>query len=254
MTKDAASEYGHFTTMQVRGRAVRGLGLHLQRLVDATRELFDRAFDAGAVLKAIVDALDRAGLDDATVRVTVSAGSTRASIVVAAVGAPRIDVSVSNPLVHALSPMRLIWVVHRRTLPHVKHVGTFASHHYRRLALRDGVDDALFVDADGRVMEGTFWNVGFWRGDAVVWPDAPALRGTGERLLRDGLVGAGMPQSLEVVHVDTLPAFDGAFIVNARGVRSVGSIGDVVFKDEKGAGIARLRQIIDAVPWDPLVD
>ncbi|WP_413805302.1 hypothetical protein [Streptomyces sp. OE57] len=37
----ALSSYGHFTAMQIRDARVRGLGLHLERLRSATRELFD---------------------------------------------------------------------------------------------------------------------------------------------------------------------------------------------------------------------
>ena len=37
--------YGHFTSMQVRDRGVRGFSLHLKRLVDATRELFGSTLD-----------------------------------------------------------------------------------------------------------------------------------------------------------------------------------------------------------------
>src|SRR3546814_3650403 len=41
----AMRNHGHFTTMQVRDGAVRGLDLHLARLREATAELFDVAFD-----------------------------------------------------------------------------------------------------------------------------------------------------------------------------------------------------------------
>ena len=36
----ATVNYGHFTSMQVRGRAVRGLALHLARLSDGNEEFF----------------------------------------------------------------------------------------------------------------------------------------------------------------------------------------------------------------------
>ena len=39
------TNYGHFTSMQVHDGCVRGLGLHLDRLVQATRELFDCELD-----------------------------------------------------------------------------------------------------------------------------------------------------------------------------------------------------------------
>lgn len=244
--------YGHFTTMQVRGRAVQGFGLHLSRLADATLELFDGTLGASRVVTAILDALDAEGVDDATLRVTVREA---ASGVLASGGdAARlaVEVSLSPPLSHPAAPMRLTCVVHERTLPHVKHVGTFASHHYRRQALRDGFDDALFVDADGRVLEGTFWNIGFWRRGAVVWPEGPALRGTGEGLLRAGLGAVGARQEQEVIRVDALHDFDGAFIVNARGVRAVARLGGIGWKADSRGLTTQLQRVLADVAWEPL--
>src|SRR3546814_7565563 len=58
--------------------------------------------------------------------------------------------------------MRAASFVHERALPHIKHVGTFAQFHLARQARGRGFDDVLFVGSDGRVSEGTVWNVGFW--------------------------------------------------------------------------------------------
>ena len=41
----AQVNYGHFTTLQVQQRGARGFRLHLQRLADATRELFGSELD-----------------------------------------------------------------------------------------------------------------------------------------------------------------------------------------------------------------
>ena len=49
----AIVNYGHFTAMQVRRGAVRGLGLHLARLDSATRELFGVGLD-GELVRAYV--------------------------------------------------------------------------------------------------------------------------------------------------------------------------------------------------------
>ncbi len=43
-----AFTYGHFTAMQIRGRKVRGLALHLARLDAANRELFGVGLDGDA--------------------------------------------------------------------------------------------------------------------------------------------------------------------------------------------------------------
>lgn len=44
-----ASGYGHFTAMQVRDGKVRGLDVHLDRLVASTRRLFASELDPDAV-------------------------------------------------------------------------------------------------------------------------------------------------------------------------------------------------------------
>lgn len=50
LTRAALDNYGHFSAMQVRDRAVRGLRLHLDRLDAANRELFDRPLNGDRVL------------------------------------------------------------------------------------------------------------------------------------------------------------------------------------------------------------
>ena len=64
----ALVNYGHFTSMQVRGGGVRGLDLHLARLDAANRELFGESLD-GELVRAWMRHAARAGTD-ATMRVT----------------------------------------------------------------------------------------------------------------------------------------------------------------------------------------
>ena len=66
----AIINYGHVTAMQVRGGAVRGLGLHLARLDAATRELFGTGLDGELVRAHARHAL---GTDtpDASLRISV---------------------------------------------------------------------------------------------------------------------------------------------------------------------------------------
>src|SRR5690606_8570756 len=114
-----------------------------------------------------------------------------------------------------------------RPLPHIKHAGNFPLFHHRRQALKAGYDDALFVDGQGGdacIVEGTFWNIGFWDGHGVTWPQAPALRGTAERLLQAGLEAQGVPQERRPVRVADLPGFRAAFACNANAVHPVAAI------------------------------
>ncbi len=166
-------------------------------------------------------------------------------------------VAASAPLVPTAAPLRLQTRCFVRPVPQLKHVGTFPLSHHRRQALKAGFDDALFVDGEGpgaAVSEGSFWNIGFWDGDQVVWPQAPALRGTSERLLQQGLAQAGIAQVVRPVTRAGLGDLLAAFATNANGVQPVASIDRIGYA--AAAQDALLALLADAggrAPWEPLV-
>lgn len=252
----AMRNHGHFTTLQLRDGAARGLDLHLARLRDATRELFDVRLDDERVLGGLRQALDSAGAGDCTARVTVCArGFERAAQasqpLTVAVADLDVIVALTPPREPAPEPMRAASFEHERALPHVKHVGTFAQFHFARQARGRGFDDVLFVDARGRVSEGTVWNVGFWDGRGVTWPEAPALRGTCERLLQAGLASLGVPQARREVVLDDLAGFRAAFACNSRGVRAIGAVDDRVFASDPDLA-ALLGEALAMQPRQPV--
>ncbi len=245
----ALVNYGHFTSMQVRGRCVQGFDLHLQRLRDATRELFGSDVDEARVRTAIRDALSAAGAADASVRVTAFVRGLDLDTC-AENFAPELLVSIAPPAAPPQGALRVKTCVCVRDLPHIKHVGTFPLFLQRRLARQAGFDDALLVDGDGRVAEGSIWNIGFRDGDSVVWPQAPALRGTGERLLQAGLDALGIGQSARPVRVAEIGMFEAAFAVNSRGVQAIAAIDDVAFAGD-GEGL-RLLDALARQPWQAI--
>lgn len=246
----ALVNYGHFTSMQVRGGAVQGLELHLHRLRSATAELFDTRLDDARIRAAILAALEVAGMEDASARVTVYArGFDHA----------RPDRSLPVDLLVSLAPPReadpgAVWVktyAFQRPLPHIKHVGTFPQFQRRRQALREGADDALFVDARGRISEGSVWNVGFWDGRQVVWPQAEALRGTAERLLQAGLSELGVAQRHAPVEARALAGMRAAFATNATGVWPIAGIDETTLRPDP-AFMETLYAALRSQPWRPL--
>ncbi len=243
----ALVNYGHFTSLQVRGGAVRGLDLHLRRLHQGTRELFGSTLDGSQVQAWILAALQAEGVVDASVRVTVFARAFdfRQPLQVLPVD---VLVAVSAPVALPATPRRVRSVAHQREMPQLKHVGTFALFQHRRLALQAGFDDALFVDAQGRVSEGTTWNVLFGHGDEVVWPQAEALRGTHERLLQAGWGGVPV---LKPVRLADLGGFDAAVACNAAGVWPLAAIDGVAFARSE-ALCRKAVAVLAGVPWDPL--
>ena len=250
----AMRNHGHFTTMQVRDGAVRGLDLHLARLREATTELFDVALDDARVLDGLRRGMEIAGSGDCTARVSVCAREfERAAQAAQPLVAGDLDVVVAltPPADPAPDPMRAASFVHERALPHIKHLGTFAQFHLARQARGRGFDDVLFTDASGRISEGTVWNLGLWDGTAVTWPDAPALRGTCERLLQAGLADLGVPQSRRSVQLDELPLFRAAFACNSRGVRAIAAVDAVAFEPD-GALADLLGRALALQPWQPV--
>lgn len=215
----ALINYGHFTSLQVRAGAVQGLGLHLQRLAQATLELFGVPLDTAQVQAWMAHALQRAGHADASLRITVFSRAFDFRNPLAAVPVD-VLVAVSAP-VALVTARRVRSVVCQRELPHIKHVGTFGLFAQRRAALAAGFDDALFVDGDGCFSEGTTWNLAVHDGVQLVWPQAAALRGTAEALLQAHWPG---PQQTRPLPLKDLGAVQAAFACNASGLWALDAI------------------------------
>ncbi len=246
----ALANYGHFTSMQVRDGAVQGRALHVGRLEAATQALFGATLDGDLALRLAAQALDDAGQQDASVRITVFSTQFDYRDPARAV-TPDVLVSLSPASPSDKPALRVKSYPFVRPLPQYKHVGTFPLFHYRRQALAEGYDDALFVDPAGEVVEGSIWNLGLWDGQAVVWPEGPALRGTAERLLQDGLEAVGIPQRSAPINLADLAVFQAGFACNASGLQPVVAV-DAVAWGADTALMARLKAALDAVPWEPL--
>lgn len=228
----AWSNYCHFTTVRVRDGAVQGLDLHFDRLRQGNSELFGAALDEVAVRGWMRQASAASG-GDCSLRVTVFSRHfdhrrPQRELPV------DVLVTASAPVVPVLQPLRVRSGAWQRPLPHLKHVGMFALHHHRRQAVLAGWDDVLLVggeDADAPICEGSVWNIGFWDGQGVVWPQAPALRGTGERLLQEGLAVQGVAQQIRPLALSEVAGFRAAFAVNANGVRAIGAIDGAAYAE-----------------------
>jgi branched-subunit amino acid aminotransferase/4-amino-4-deoxychorismate lyase len=209
----AFSGYSHFTSMQVRDRRVRGLGLHLDRLVSNSAELFGRAVDPERVRACLRHALD-GGPAGRSGQVSVFATDDDGLIAGRPVE-PHVMVRTGPPVHPPEGGVRVRTAEHERFLPHLKHAGTIGLVHHWRAARRDGFDDALLTDRDGFISEGTLWNVAFADADAIVWPSAPALPGITMQLVQAGLVRHRIPSVTRPVHITELGGFRAAVLMNS---------------------------------------
>ncbi|QKV74356.1 aminotransferase class IV family protein [Amycolatopsis sp. Hca4] len=201
----AFAGYAHFTAVQVRDGRVRGLDLHLDRLRTASAELFGRTLPDDRVRSYLRSAL-AAGPADVSLTATVFSPAGEE---------PEVLVRTGPPATAPSGPLTLAITEYERFLPEVKHVGEVAKTYLHRQALAQDVDDAAFVDRRGRFTEATIWNLAFWDGTAVVWPDAPMLRGTTMGIVARQLDRLGVPQRAEELTEADLPGLAGAVVMNS---------------------------------------
>lgn len=243
----ALVNYGHFTSLQVRGGAVQGWALHVQRLQQGTRELFDAELDVASLQRWLVQALDACEVSDASVRITVF---SRAFDFRHPERAVPVDVlvGIGVPATMPVAGRAVLPVPYQRELAHVKHVGTFPLFHHRREAVLAGYDDALFIDAAGCISEGTTWNLAFWDGGQVIWPQAVALRGVCELQLMDGLAALGQAQARREVRLPTLVGMTGAVACNSTGLWPLARIGDAVL-EQSDLLLELMQRALGEAPW-----
>ena len=240
--------YGHFTSMQVRQRSARGFGLHLDRLERSTLALFGMPLDRERVREWTRRMLDDA---PASLRITVFSRAFDRAHPERAM-APDVLVATSAGREPSTTPLRVRTIAHERVLPEMKHVGTFGLFHHMRQARLAGYDDVLFTTPQGAISEGSIWNIGFWDGSSIVWPDAPALPGITWQLLDAGLAQRGVARARRNVHVDDLAALKGAFAMNSGAAsRPIAGIDRREFAVD-----AELTRLLDdcyeSQPWEPI--
>lgn len=243
----ALTNYGHFTSMRVEAQRVRGLSLHMERLVRDCRAVFNADLDTDRVRHFIRHALADQH-QPTTVRVTVFDPALE-------LGHPGVD---ANPHVlvttrpapsQPLPPVRVQAVQYCREMPEVKHVGLFGSLGQRRLAQRNGYDDVLFTDKQSFICEGATWNIGFFDGDHIVWPQADTLPGVTMALINQV---HGGPISTAPVNVAQLPDMQAAFATNAGiGVRAISAVNDTTLVGQHPVFDVLRKEYADA-PAQPL--
>lgn len=208
----ALVNYGAYTSFGVEDGGVRGLDLHLERLETEAVELFGEPVGEARLRELMGNAVgDRQACWLRVSLFSPEIGPRTPDWT----GRPRVMIAASPPPPPLADSVRVQIQSYGREAPHLKHVATFGLIRARRLARSDGFDDALFVDADGRVSEGSLWNIGFISGSDVVWPQAPMLAGVAQALVQRGLAGSGLTGRTAPVQVGDIGNFDGAFLCNS---------------------------------------
>jgi branched-subunit amino acid aminotransferase/4-amino-4-deoxychorismate lyase len=226
----ALYNYGHFTSMRVEEGRVRGLSMHLARLIGDSEQLFGRPIDPERVRDLVRQAI-KGQAGPVTARVTVFAPDFEMGQP-ARKTEPKILVTQRPAPPHAnQSPWRIKACCYERDLPLVKHVGLFGQLHQRRTAQLDGYDDALYFDANSMISEGSTWNIAFIKSDQVIWPESACLPGVTMRLIQESMNRSGIASRTAPIVISAIADMDVAFATNAAtGVRAISLIDNCEFE------------------------
>ncbi|WUI00261.1 aminotransferase class IV family protein [Spirillospora sp. NBC_00431] len=242
----ALVNYGHFTSMRVDDQHIRGLSHHLERLVRDCQVLFATELDREQVREFIAHAIQGRGGSFVT-RVTVFDPALQLGRP-GAQTEPRVLVTTRPAATWPPAPMRVQSACYVRDLPEVKHVGLFGALRHRRNAQLNGFDDAVFTDPESYISEGATWNIGFYDGEQVIWPNAEVLPGVTMRLLQQ----VHERTSLAPVNLSDLPRMQAAFATNtAIGVRTISAINDVEYPTDHPI-LETLRKEYEEIPGESL--
>lgn len=233
--------YGHFTSMQVRGHGVKGLDLHLARLRSASNQLHDSELDVQRVRGYLKAAL--AGTENASARVDVFPGAAEVD--------EHVMVTISEPEPVPPGPLTLKPVAYQRPVAHIKHAGGFAQIFHQRQARKAGFDDALLVADNGEVSETAIANLGFIRGGEIIWPAADVLHGITWQLVDRILADRGTTASRRPVRLSEIADFEAVFTANSHGITPVSRIGDVEIPLGNET-VQMIASLYEAEPFQPI--
>lgn len=218
---------GLFETMKVKHGRVLRLEGHLARLEEGARLLrLPLPWAREAFAAAIGAVLDANGLPDAVARLTVTRGAGPRGILPPPEPHPTLVISAA-PLPAPAPPARLCVAQTTRRNEHsplaqIKSLNYLDNIIARQEAAARGYDDALLLNTQGRVAEGTYANLFAIINGHLVTP--PVSDGALPGILRREVLAAGgreMPLTVEA-----LAQAEEAFLTSSLGIRSILSIAD----------------------------
>ena len=226
----ALVNYGCVTSFRVEGGGVRGLDLHLARLNASAIEMFGVPVGEQS-LRALMQ-LALADMRNVWLRVSLFS-----PFIWARLPSERVKPKVMTVVAPTPPPLAQVVRIQSQTYvrdaAHLKQTATFPLIRARRLAQDAGFDDALFVDRDGLISEGSLWNIGFIQGERIVWPEAPILAGVTQAMIERGLLREGLTSETRPIRLEKVADFDGAFLCNsATPVCPISAIDDMAFTSD----------------------
>jgi len=218
---------GLFETMALTAGRVQRLDAHLRRLRAGAALLgIPVPLSDQAIADALVDLARANGLEEAALRLTLTAGPGPRGLLRAVDAAPTLMITAA-PLPGPLPPARLIVARttcrnERSPLSRVKSLNYLDSILARREAADRGADDAVMLNTAGRVAEATAANI-FLQIDCG-WVTPPVEEGALPGTMRAAMMAAWQAVERPVTVQDLFRA-DAIVLTSALGLRHVAGVG-----------------------------
>lgn len=202
--------FGVYETLRAVGGQALFLDDHVARLLESARILnLEHNFDAQKIAEGITKLIEAAGMERYNLKLLLVGGPTPEAATLYGV--------CLNPLFPEKKLYQegaaVITARYERPYPHAKSLNMLQSYLAYREAKRDGAYDALLVNRDGNVTEGTRTNFFCITGKTIYTPpEAEILLGVTRKNLLDVARAHGYTVEERDISLDSVGSYEGAFI------------------------------------------
>ncbi len=223
--------YSAFDALRTYNQRPFHLDQHLNRLYRSA-ELIELQipWSRQQIRDIVHELISRNTYKNASIRLLVTGGETEDSIL--PVGKPTLAVLITplgeRDMQRFARGYKVITTSLQRVAPQAKTTSYLAAIRALKDASRRGADDALFVNEQGHVLEGTRSNFFVFRGNTLVTPRAEILMGITRNVVLE-LAQGRFPIEERPILLEELPQVDEAFMTgSSREIMPVVQIDDLV--------------------------
>lgn len=228
--------YGAFESLRTYNRKPFHLDEHLNRLYRSASLIdLDIPYSRDEVTQVIHEVIERNTYKHATIRIFVTGGESEDGILPS--GKPTLAVLITplgeRDMERFARGQKVITSALQRVSPEAKTTNYVAAVRSLKEAAKQGAVDALFVNEQGHVLEGTRSNFFIFRGDTLVTPREGVLIGVTRNTVLE-LARGRFPIEERPILLEELPQVDEAFITSSsREITPIVQIDDLVIGNGK---------------------
>jgi branched-subunit amino acid aminotransferase/4-amino-4-deoxychorismate lyase len=234
--------FGVYETIRYSKGVLYFLKDHAQRLMESARIIeLEHEFSAAFVERSVLELVERTQSEACNLKILLIGGPTAASA--------QLFILCLNPLFPDRKLYRdgasVICVELERTFPHAKTLNMMGSYLAYRKARKAGAYDALLVNTQGNITEGTRTNFFCIRGKTIYSPpESDILLGVTRKAMTIAALNDGYELVARKIRQEDLGEFDGAFVTSTSSkIVPIRSVGDHVLNDQPPEMLSRLMDI-----------